>query len=77
MGKLTKRAINNLTLPDFGWNQKHSLSFDGIQEQLHNVVKSAHRNPALRICIYSDASDKNWASAVTQCEEHELNSISE
>lgn len=50
----------------------HSSVSVGFEEQLQNVVKTAHQNPVLRICVHSDASNAHWVAAVTQCKERKL-----
>lgn len=72
MGKSTKSAINNLSLHDLGWENFHSIAFDGFQEALGNVVKSAHPDPLLSICIHKATVIAHPSPAVTQCEASEL-----
>ncbi len=38
-----------------------------------NMVKLAHREPSMALCVYTDASDAFWAGVVTQCEPEDLN----
>lgn len=71
-GKRTKRSIARIPLSKAGWGAEHSDTFKQLQEQLQEIVKTAHRDPALRLCIYTDASDSFWAAAVTQCPDTEL-----
>lgn len=71
VSKRTKRAIKDLNLQDFGWNQRHSCQLDDVQEQLRNVVNSAHCDPALHVRMHSDVSDELWDSAASKCEQNE------
>lgn len=72
VGKRTKRKIENMNSYDLGWENFYSIAIAGIQEQLENVVKSAHCDPWLRICIHRDANNAHWAAAVTQWDVSEL-----
>lgn len=72
VGKRTKKAIARLSLKSLGWGDEHSKSFNSLQQQLQEVVKTAHRNPEMHLCVHSDASDAYWAAAVTQCDAKEL-----
>lgn len=71
-GKRTKKSIARIPLSKLGWGPEQSETFKQLQHQLQEMVKTAHRDPALRLCIYTDASDSFWAAAVTQCPDQEL-----
>lgn len=44
----------------------HSDAFRNLQQQLQAMVTTAHLNPALHLCVYTDASDHFLAAAVTK-----------
>ena len=71
-GKRTKKSITRFKLRELGWNQEHSDSFQGLQQQLVDCVTTAHRNPSKHLCAFTDASEKYWAAAVAQCEKSEI-----
>lgn len=54
--KRTDQEVLNPNLLDFEPNESHLYISAGFQEQLHSVMKSAHRDQALRIRIRSDES---------------------
>lgn len=41
-------------------------------EQVQKVIKTAHRNPKMYLCVHRDGSDAFWAAAFTQCDPKEL-----
>lgn len=49
-----------------------SKAYAGLPEQFQEVVKTSHGNPAMHICVHSDASGAFWAAAVTLCNAEEL-----
>lgn len=71
-GSRKKKSIAKLVLNDLGWSDEHQQAFTGLQEQLKESTRLAHRDPKMRLCIHTDASDKHWAVAATQCEPIEL-----
>lgn len=72
-GKRTKRRIKTIPLSTIGWNAVHEESFRDLQSTLFSQIIFAHRNERLQLCIFTDASDRSWASVVTQCEPGDLN----
>lgn len=71
-GKRTKKSVAKFSLAELGWNAEHAQAFNGLQQQLVHQVHTAHRNPALSLCVFTDASDDFWAAAVTQRNPAEL-----
>ena len=71
-GNRKKKAIARLSLSTLGWNETHSRAFRDLQEQIQDATRLAHRNPDLVLCISTDASEKHWAVAATQCHPREL-----
>ena len=71
-GKRTKRSIKRIPLKSLGWGDEHEFAFRGLQKTLTDQIKLAHRDSNLALCIYTDASDRFWASVVTQCASEEL-----
>lgn len=67
-GSRKKKSIAKLLLSDLGWNDTHQNAFNSLQEQL----KESTRNPKMTLCIHTDAFDKHWAVAATQCDQMEL-----
>lgn len=71
-GNRKKKSISKLSLEELGWDNTHSTAFIGLQEQLQEATRLAHRDPVLILCLHTDASDKHWAVCATQCHESEL-----
>lgn len=71
-GKRTTKSIAKIPLCATGWGPQHVAAFRDVQEQLKGAVKTAHRDPGLTLCLYTDASDAHWAGVVTQCEPAQL-----
>lgn len=67
-----KSAIKNIHLSDLGWQQQHIESYNDIQRQLQDSVKSSHRDPEKVLRIYTYSSDKNWEAAATQFDHAEI-----
>lgn len=68
----TKRSIKNILLTSIGWSNAHSYAFHGLQQQLQAMITTAHRNPALRLRVCTDANNHFLAVAVTQCDRLKL-----
>lgn len=71
-GSRKKKSISKIPLADLGWNEKHLNAFKDLQTQLQEATRLAHRDPNMTLCIHTDASDKYWAVAATQCDPKEL-----
>ena len=71
-GKRTKRSIRNLPLTTLGWNSEHKEAFRDLQSTLCERICLSHRNNKLQLWVFTDASDRLWASVVTQCSMDEL-----
>lgn len=67
-----KRSIANIHLTSLGWISAHSDAFRDLQQQLQAMATTAQRSPALRLCVYTDASDYFCAATVTQTNDLEL-----
>jgi RNase H-like domain found in reverse transcriptase len=49
-----------------GWSHIESEYFNTYKVALQNATSLAHRNEELRLCVYTDASERYWSSVVTQ-----------
>jgi len=72
-GSRKKKSIAKFQLSDLGWNDTHLSAFIDLQEQLKEATRLTHRDPNMILCIHTDASDRHWALAATQCMPEELN----
>lgn len=70
-GKRTKRAVSTISL-DKIWTTEHNNAFEQCKQALINQITLVHRNTALRLCVYTDASDLNWSGLVTQVPHEDL-----
>lgn len=71
-GSRKKRSIAKFSVGDLGWDDRHEAAFKGLQEQLQESTRMAHRDANLTLCIHTDASDRHWAVCATQCCPKEL-----
>lgn len=72
-GKRTKRSIKSTPLFTICWNIAQKTCFRDLQSTLSAQLHLDHQSKSLQLCIFTDASDRFWASVVTQCETNELN----
>lgn len=68
----TNRSISKYTVMFLGWGHEHESAFESLQEQLQTFVKVSHCDPEWELCIFTDSSDRYWASVATKCELREL-----
>lgn len=71
-GSRKKKSIAKFALSTLGWSQKHSVAFKDLQNQIQEAKSLTHRDPDMVLCVSTDASDKHWAVATTQCYSSEL-----
>lgn len=71
-GRSTNKSVAKFSVADLCWNTAHVDAFNGLRSQLQKVVKTAHRDPSLRMCVQSDAGKAFWATVVTQCADEDL-----
>lgn len=71
-GNRTKLSIQKYAVTSLGWGEVHTKAFESLQDQLRTAVKLAHRDPAMDLCIFTDASDRHWAGVATQCRPGEV-----
>ncbi len=67
-----KKSIAKFALSSLEWNSDHAAAFTDFEEQIQEATRLAHRDPDLVLGISTDASDKHWAVAATQCAATEL-----
>lgn len=72
LGSMKNKSVSKLSLESLGWTGRNAQSFHGLQMKLMKQARTAHRNPDLALCVYTDASDNFWTSAVTQCHPQDL-----
>jgi RNase H-like domain found in reverse transcriptase len=65
-GARTKTAVAKIALADVGWTAKSVECFDTCKKALINATSLAHRDESLRLCVYTDASERHWSSVITQ-----------
>ena len=65
-GGRTKRAASKITLDATFWNSDHDQTFKVVKEALRNAVTLAHPDPEKILCLFTDASETNWAGTLTQ-----------
>lgn len=71
-GKRTKRAVARILLDKVGWSQTETDAFQRAKNALVHQVTLAYRDEALRLCVYTDASDVVWSGIVTQVPPEDL-----
>jgi len=55
-----------MQLHHFSWRAEHEQAFTSITENLKDAVRLNHRQKEKELCVYTDASEKYWAAAITQ-----------
>jgi hypothetical protein len=65
-GARTKKAVAKIILTDVGWSTDSVSCFDRCKDALINATSLAHRDECLRLCVYTDASERHWSSVITQ-----------
>lgn len=65
-GKRTKRAAARIQLSAIGRSTTEDDAFDKCKQALVAQVTLTHRDVAMRLCVYIDASDLVWSGVVTQ-----------
>ena len=71
-GKRTKKAVSKYKLADFGWNNSHTEAFEATKKALANSVVLSHPDQSKTFCLFTDASDRNWAGILTQIPKDDL-----
>lgn len=71
-GSRKRRAIENMSLLDMDWDTEHAHAFQDLQAQIQDAAKVSHRKKDWSICVFTDASDANWAGVATLCHPSEL-----
>lgn len=71
-GSRKKKSIAKIPLADLGWEEAHVKAFKDLQVQIQQSTRLTHRDPSKTLCVHTDASDKYWAVAATQCDPDEL-----
>jgi RNase H-like domain found in reverse transcriptase len=72
-GLRTKRAVSKISLVEVGWSQNSTACFERCKNALLHAISLAHRNEILRLCVYTDASERHWSSVITQVPHTDLN----
>lgn len=68
----TKRSIANISYRGLGWNMLHATAIRELRDQLLHAIKLSHRDLSLQLYVYTDASNANLSSVITQCAEQKL-----
>ena len=71
-GRRTSRSIRRLQVHHLGWGPPHEREFLGLQDALGSAVTLAYPDPDKVISVFTDASERFWAGAVTQTTEAQL-----
>jgi RNase H-like domain found in reverse transcriptase/Integrase core domain/Reverse transcriptase (RNA-dependent DNA polymerase)/Chromo (CHRromatin Organisation MOdifier) domain len=71
-GSRTKRAVSKILLSQTGWGEAQLKAFQLAKENLSKAVTLAHPSKDKRICVFTDASDRHWASIITQVPPEDL-----
>ena len=64
-GGRTKNAVSKVALRG-DWSSSHEDSFAKLQQALIHAVTLAHPDPTKLLCLFTDASDRQWSSVLTQ-----------
>ena len=70
--KKNMAAARRISLQAAGWKPRHQRAWDAIKDALAHTITSTFRDRRLRACLFTDASKKGWAYAITQCGPSEL-----
>ena len=60
-----KNTVSRVLLKDF-WAEPHDRAFANLQEALVHAVTLARPDPNKLLCLFTDASDRQWSSVLTQ-----------
>lgn len=71
-GKRTKRAVARIQLATLDWGASELAVFEKCRHALANQVTLSHRQAGMRLCLYTEASDKVWSAIFTQVPREDL-----
>lgn len=71
--KRTRRGVARIQLAKLGWGDQEQQAFEDCKSAVAHNVTLSHRDPAQRLCIYTDASDVCWSGIATQVPDDDLN----
>lgn len=66
--KQNKASIRKFKLGDL-WGPRHTTAFHDIKQQLAVSVKLSHPKPNHVMCLFTEGSDGQWASILTEVSE--------
>ncbi|CAN8072128.1 unnamed protein product [Agarophyton chilense] len=67
-GRRKKRAIKGIALQSLSWGQAETEAFSNVQDSLRNAVYLAYPQKGNAICVFTNASNKNWSGVVMQAD---------
>jgi hypothetical protein len=73
VGSNKKKVLDRRFLVNYEeWNEQVINDFRKSKELLQGSIISTHYDPAIRICVFPDASDKHWGLFITQVPKEDL-----
>lgn len=72
VGKPARRAAQRCQIRVLGWGPKDSQAFEACKEAIAQRVTLQYRDPAQRLCVYTDATHEFWSGVVTQVPHEDL-----
>lgn len=58
------RAVTKIDIKSM-WNSAHEQAFLNLQNSLENAARLAHPDEKKLVCLFTDASEKYWASVLS------------
>ena len=66
------RTAQRVKLQNTEWGAPEKQAWEQIRNALLQTITSSYRDRRKVACLFTDASDKGWSLAITQCEPGEL-----
>ncbi len=57
-------------LSTVGWSEEHNRQFEKCKVAISHQCILKHRDPSMRLFLYTDVSDSVWSGIVTQAPQH-------
>lgn len=67
-----KISVNKVPICNLGWDKNHLTTFVDHQRQRQEALRLEYCDPAMMLCIYTDASDKHLATVIMPCKHGKL-----
>ena len=73
IGSNKKKVLDRRPLSQYEeWNDDIKNDFAKSKQLLENCIVASHYDPAKRLCVFPDASDKHWGLFITQVPKEDL-----